>query len=364
MSIEATLATWKLTKEQVSPTEKLFLLSCANRAGENHECWPSLRRLIEDTGLDRKTIIKIRQSVIEKKHMEYTGEHKGHSNQIPIMRLTYVDKLDEILDQNFTSTTIGTSDEFGTSTTFGTSTKNGTGTSTNIGTGTSTNFGTLNLKEESINRNKKIGTSTEVQNFDYALNKKKQKTKESDYCNNHQDTNQIDIQLIEPERESERSDYFDNQSKLSTESKSQEHFGIKNILETNVFQIPEQIIQDWITNRKKKRLPIISTAWACVNKNLEKLKEQGVEPIEAFETMVASGWQSLKVEYFVSKEVMTKQEQAKKRSIELEQLAEKRKQQEIKDSKNFKATISKASEIARAKMREIVGARAPGFAGA
>ena len=113
MSIEATIATWKLTKEQVTATEKLFLLSCANRAGEDYECWPSLKRLTADTVFDRKTVIKIRQSVIEKKLLEYTGYYKGHSKQIPIMRLTYVNAIVQILDENTTSTENGTSTKSG-----------------------------------------------------------------------------------------------------------------------------------------------------------------------------------------------------------------------------------------------------------
>lgn len=119
MSIEATLATWRLTKEQVTSSEKLFLLSCANRAAEAHECWPSLSRLASDTGMDRKTLIKVRQSVIDKKLLEYTGHFQGRSGQIPVMRLTYVDQS----VSEFTSTKNGTGSKNGT----GTSTKNGTG---------------------------------------------------------------------------------------------------------------------------------------------------------------------------------------------------------------------------------------------
>lgn len=113
MSVEATLATWKLSKKLVTATEKLFLLSCANRAGENHECWPSLQRLCNDTGLNRKTIIKVRQSVIDKNLLQYSGQMVGRSGQIPVMRLTYVEDLEAAL----TSPKIGTR----------TSTKNGTG---------------------------------------------------------------------------------------------------------------------------------------------------------------------------------------------------------------------------------------------
>lgn len=113
MSLEATLATWKLTKKQVTATEKLFLLSCANRAGEAHECWPSLKRLCADTGMDRKTIINVRQSVIDKGLLIYTGSFSGRSKQIPVMQLTYID--DSVSE--LTSTKNGTC----------TSTKNGTG---------------------------------------------------------------------------------------------------------------------------------------------------------------------------------------------------------------------------------------------
>lgn len=119
MSVEATLATWRLPKSKVTSTEKLFLLACANRAGEAHECWPSVKRISADTGLERKTILKARQSVIDKKLLEYSGEFKGRSGQIPVMRLTYVD--DSLSE--FTSTKNGTSPKNGT----GTCPKNGTG---------------------------------------------------------------------------------------------------------------------------------------------------------------------------------------------------------------------------------------------
>jgi len=119
MSVEATLATWRLSKKQVTSTEKLFLLSCANRAGESHECWPSIKRLCADTGMDRKTIINVRQSTIDKGLLVYTGSFRGRSGQIPVMQLTYVDNS----VSEFTSTDNGTSPKNGT----GTSTENGTG---------------------------------------------------------------------------------------------------------------------------------------------------------------------------------------------------------------------------------------------
>jgi len=56
MSIDATRWAWGIS---IKPTCKLILLSLADRAGENHQCWPSLARLNKDTGLDRKTVMKV-----------------------------------------------------------------------------------------------------------------------------------------------------------------------------------------------------------------------------------------------------------------------------------------------------------------
>jgi len=95
MSVDATRATWQLTKAQVTQTEKMFLLSCADRAGETAECWPSIKRLCADTGMDRKTIISVRQSVMDKDLLEYTGNMEGRTKLIPVMRLTYVTQRED-----------------------------------------------------------------------------------------------------------------------------------------------------------------------------------------------------------------------------------------------------------------------------
>lgn len=55
MSIDAIRWAWQL---KLSPTRKLVLLALADRAGENHECYPSIARLEADTGLHRQTIME------------------------------------------------------------------------------------------------------------------------------------------------------------------------------------------------------------------------------------------------------------------------------------------------------------------
>lgn len=154
MSIDATRFVWKLSKNLISSSQKLFLLSVADRCGENNECYPSLARLESDTGLNRKTLIECRKHCIEIGILSYTGKFapkKSKSNekdkpqeytQVPVMRLNcnVLREFEAPIDKIVTRTKNGTSTVFGT----GTSTKNGTGTSTV--------FGTLNLSVEPISR--------------------------------------------------------------------------------------------------------------------------------------------------------------------------------------------------------------------
>lgn len=54
MSLDATRWAWQ---QDLRPSHKLLLLSLADRAGEGHECYPSISRLQSDTGLYRETIM-------------------------------------------------------------------------------------------------------------------------------------------------------------------------------------------------------------------------------------------------------------------------------------------------------------------
>lgn len=144
MSIDATRFVWKLNKSQVTPTEKLVLLSYADRADEEGRAYPSSKRLESDTLLDRKTIFKCLLSIQDKGLLTKTGERKGRSNQV------HVYKFPDFIHREYEFTSLPKSingESF-------TSPKNGTGklsTSTKNGMGTSTVFGirnlSLNLKE-------------------------------------------------------------------------------------------------------------------------------------------------------------------------------------------------------------------------
>ena len=54
MSLDATRWAWK---QEVKPSQKLILLSLADRANEESYCFPSVARLEKDTRLNRKTIM-------------------------------------------------------------------------------------------------------------------------------------------------------------------------------------------------------------------------------------------------------------------------------------------------------------------
>ena len=144
MSLEATLATWELTKHEVNSREKFLLLSLARRAGEEHTCWPSIKRIVEDTGFDRKTVVDVRQSLIDKKLLKYTGRMVGRSGQIPEMRLLYVDQWEQKRNSPLMSDEKQPVDNSAPKRV----------TSTENGTGTSTENGTLNSKEEKVSRKK------------------------------------------------------------------------------------------------------------------------------------------------------------------------------------------------------------------
>lgn len=53
MSTEATIWAWK---QNVPTSQKIVLLSMADRAGEDFRCWPSIKRLCLDTGLSERTV--------------------------------------------------------------------------------------------------------------------------------------------------------------------------------------------------------------------------------------------------------------------------------------------------------------------
>ncbi len=77
MSLDATVWAWK---QKVTSTQKLVLLSLADRAGENHDCWPSIERIVDNTGLNRKTVMKAIKDMVELDLIHSQKKAFGRSN--------------------------------------------------------------------------------------------------------------------------------------------------------------------------------------------------------------------------------------------------------------------------------------------
>ena len=87
MSLDATIWAWKVRQKQkkggsLKPLKKLVLLSLSDRAGEDHCAYPSMARLVEDTEMDRKTVLKIIDELVEDGLIVDTGERKGRTKQV------------------------------------------------------------------------------------------------------------------------------------------------------------------------------------------------------------------------------------------------------------------------------------------
>ncbi|ENX41564.1 helix-turn-helix domain-containing protein [Acinetobacter sp. NIPH 2100] len=138
MSLDATI--WAFKAAVKTSSQRLVLLALADRAGDEHKCYPSLKRLEKDTVLNRKTIIKVLDELEEAAFIKFTGKTTG--NGVKIYQLIGVVGRE---DEDPTSTKNGTGTNLGTGSKNGTSTNNGTASSPKNGTATSTNIGTQNL---------------------------------------------------------------------------------------------------------------------------------------------------------------------------------------------------------------------------
>ena len=162
MSRIATDWAWKTS---LPAAQKLLLLSLADRADEEHCCFPSIKRLVNDTGLDRKTVQKWVNIMIEKGLIFDTGERRGKTKSVRVLRLNidYESTEKESYPKNGTPSKQAASNP-----------NNGTAqkpSDPNFGheaipkTGrlSDPKFGTLNLTIESVIESKNITPSAEAQ---------------------------------------------------------------------------------------------------------------------------------------------------------------------------------------------------------
>ena len=93
MSIDATRWAWTVPVNNSS--QRLVLLSLADRAGEEHTAWPSIDRLAKDTVLDKKTVQKVILELINLGLVEDTGERTGPTKRVRVLKLNGVKGREE-----------------------------------------------------------------------------------------------------------------------------------------------------------------------------------------------------------------------------------------------------------------------------
>ena len=93
MSVNATRFAWDcdLSKTTKRSAKRLVLLALADRANKENTCFPSIARVVKDTGMDRKTVMNTINDLIALGLVLDTGERKGGTNQVRVLKIN-VDK--------------------------------------------------------------------------------------------------------------------------------------------------------------------------------------------------------------------------------------------------------------------------------
>lgn len=84
MSLDATRHAWSIAG--LKSAQKLVLLSLADRADEDGQCWPSIARLCRDTGFCRATLFLHIKALIEQNIIQKIG-HKNRANLYQILNI-------------------------------------------------------------------------------------------------------------------------------------------------------------------------------------------------------------------------------------------------------------------------------------
>ena len=78
-------------------------------------------------------------------------------------------------------------------------------------------------------------------------------------------------------------------------------FGMTQLLADNPHDVPEQLLADWLTQRKAKRAAVTATVWSTVNTELAKCAEAGITAADAITEALNSGWQGFKASWVIKR---------------------------------------------------------------
>jgi len=94
MSVNSTRFAWEcdLSKTTKRSAKRLVLLALADRANKENMCFPSIARVVKDTGMDRKTVMNTINDLITLGLISDTGERKGGTNQVRVLKINVVEQ--------------------------------------------------------------------------------------------------------------------------------------------------------------------------------------------------------------------------------------------------------------------------------
>ena len=94
MSVNATRFAWEcdLSKTTKRSAKRLVLLALADRANKENTCFPSIARVVKDTGMDRKTVMNTINDLITLGLVLDTGDRKGGTNQVRVLKINIVEQ--------------------------------------------------------------------------------------------------------------------------------------------------------------------------------------------------------------------------------------------------------------------------------
>ncbi|MHC8386788.1 replication protein [Pseudomonas sp. MDT2-39-1] len=78
-------------------------------------------------------------------------------------------------------------------------------------------------------------------------------------------------------------------------------FGMTQLMADNPHNVPEQLLADWLTQRKAKRAAVTATVWSTVNAELAKCVEAGITASDAITEALTSGWQGFKASWVIKR---------------------------------------------------------------
>ncbi|WP_312537679.1 replication protein [Stutzerimonas nitrititolerans] len=92
-----------------------------------------------------------------------------------------------------------------------------------------------------------------------------------------------------------------SEAKAKSRKPSSAGFGLNHMLADNPHSIPDQLLQDWIALRNKKRAALSATVWTALNAELDKCVAAGIAAETAMTEALVAGWQGFKVDWIVNR---------------------------------------------------------------